>query len=247
MSDATKETSKLDTWHLRLLPFMMGSLIVMGLLFFVLTVWHFRDLQSRLTVGTVDLNRVLQGVQEVAQRDAGYRDWYLRVVLEEAALRHRYEQNSAIVHARVWTRYMGFLTGMILALTGSVFVLGKLREEISVTGKAQGMEANLTTASPGVALALAGTVLVGISLWVPVTVESNDVPVYLPRQIELTQPPGLGDVRPAPSTMEPVQAGDSRPAPPEVGGTAKMPPLPPSVLKQLEDAAAARGAARPSR
>ena len=152
MEDAVKGAgSELEGWHRRLLPFMMGSLIVMGLLFFVLTVWQFREFEARLTVSSIDLDRALQAVQRVSLTDGAYRDWYLRAVLEEAALRHRYQQNSAVVHTRAWTRYMGFLTGMILALTGCVFVLGKLREEVSVSGKAHGIEANLTTASPGIA------------------------------------------------------------------------------------------------
>jgi hypothetical protein len=220
-----------EAWHRRLLPFMMSSLIVMGLLFFVLTVWQFRDLQSRLTMRPVDIEGALQR----AQTQSGQRDWYLRVVLEEAALRHRYEQNATIVQARVWTRYMGFLTGMILALTGCVFVLGKLREEVSVSGKASGIEANLTTASPGVVLALAGAVLIGVSLWVPVTVESNDVPVYLPRQIELTPPTGTVDTRPAPSSMPPAQTGDAKAD--RKGATVPKgtPPMPPSVLEKLKE------------
>ncbi len=228
MEDAVKGAgSELEGWHRRLLPFMMGSLIVMGLLFFVLTVWQFRELEARLTVSSIDLDRALQAVQRVSLTDGAYRDWYLRAVLEEAALRHRYQQNSAVVHTRAWTRYMGFLTGMILALTGCVFVLGKLREEVSVSGKAHGIEANLTTASPGIALALAGTVLVGISLWVPVSVESNDVPVYLSRKLEITQPL-VESGRPAPGPMDPT---------PQAGGVKNLPPLPPSVLKQLEEVA----------
>jgi len=231
MADAINEvTSDLEGWHRRLLPFMMGSLIVMGLLFFVLTVWQFRELESRLSIASIDLDRALQSMQRTSLTDATYRDWYVRTILEEAALRHRYQQNSAIVHTRAWTRYMGFLTGMVLALTGCVFVLGKLHEEVSVSGKAHGIEANLTTASPGIALAFAGTVLVGISLWVPVTIESNDVPVYLPRQIELVQT-GSEPGRPAPAQMEPTQAGDA---------ARKAPPLPPSVIKQLEEAAGAK-------
>lgn len=221
----------LEGWHRRLLPFMMSSLIVMGLLFFILTVWQFRDLQSRLTMRPVDIEGALQR----AQVQGGQRDWYLRVVLEEAALRHRYEQNATIVQARVWTRYMGFLTGMILVLTGCVFVLGKLREEVNVSGKASGIEANLATASPGVVLALTGAVLIGVSLWVPVTVESNDVPVYLPRQLELTQPGGPADTRSAPASMPPAQAGDARLDGKEPARQKGPPPMPPSVLEKLKE------------
>ena len=76
MADAAdRATSDLKAWHRRLLPFMLGSLIVMGLLFFVLTVWQFRELESRLTVSSVDLDRALQNVRSASLTDGAYRDW----------------------------------------------------------------------------------------------------------------------------------------------------------------------------
>jgi hypothetical protein len=223
------ETTDLAAWHTKLLPFMMTSLIVMGLLFFALTVWHFRELQAQLTFTTVEVEKVLDRLQREPRgaADAAYRDWYMRVVLEDAALRHRYQQNSAIVHARVWTRYMGFLTGMILALTGCVFVLGKLREEVSVSGSAQGLSANLATSSPGLALALAGAVLVGISLYVQVTVETSDSPVYLPRLVEVAAPPER--LKP-PAPVTPIATPDAAPPATPAG----PPPLPPSLRQKME-------------
>jgi hypothetical protein len=230
------EPTDLAAWHAKLLPFMMTSLIVMGLLFFALTIWHFRELQAQLAFGTVEVEQTLGRLsREAGPATDTYRDWYMRVVLESAALKHRYQQSSAIVHARVWTRYMGFLTGMILALTGCVFVLGKLREEVSMSGSGQGVSANLETSSPGLVLALAGAILVGISLYVPVTVETSDRAVYLPQLVDAVTPPP----RPGPpATVGPITTSDgSEPR-------AKPPTLPDHLRQQMEKESGKKGVAR---
>lgn len=224
----------LEAWQRLLLPFMVGSLIVMGLLFFGLTLWNFRDLQGRLEYRTVDIQAVLEALQQdpVASKDPTYRDWYVRAVLEESTLKHRYRQNSAVIHARVWTRYMGFLTGMVLALSGCVFILGKLREQVNISAAAQGWTGTLVTSSPGLALALAGAVLVGISLYVPMTVETSDSPVYLPRQIEVSGAEGEGAKdRPPPAPVGPAAPPSGK----RISSQQSAPPgLPADLLKKMQ-------------
>jgi hypothetical protein len=46
-------------------------------------------------------------------------------VLEADALQRRYHQANANMLARVWTRQLGFITGMLLALVGAAFILGR--------------------------------------------------------------------------------------------------------------------------
>src|SRR5262249_58461153 len=46
--------------------------------------------------------------------------------LERELVARRYEQGNLSYLNRLWTRFMGFVTGMILALVGAAFVLGKL-------------------------------------------------------------------------------------------------------------------------
>ena len=65
----------------------------------------------------------------------------------------------------VWVRYMGFITGMILAMVGAVFILGKLQETASDVGvKFQGNEANIKTTSPGLILCFMGAILMAITV-----------------------------------------------------------------------------------
>jgi hypothetical protein len=44
--------------------------------------------------------------------------------LERELIARRYDQVNLTVTTRLWTRLMGFITGMILALVGAAFVLG---------------------------------------------------------------------------------------------------------------------------
>jgi len=217
-------------WQSRLLPFMIGSLIVVALCFIATTLWFFHDLEQRLEYRTTDVTAVVEhlaGPSDAKQNDQAYRDWYIRAVLEGVALQQRFNVQATVVKGRLWTRFMGFLTGMLLALTGCVFVLGKLRESVNFGGEGQGFKATLATSSPGVFLAFLGTVIIAIALIVQTTVESSDTSVYLSRQVQEIPPPA------APVKERSLPA--ALPAPEVLGAT--TPAVPQSVL---EHAAAAR-------
>lgn len=102
--------------------------------------------------------------------------------LEREIIARRYRQASAMLSLRLWTRLMGFLTGMILAMVGAAFVLGRLSAPVSeISGGAQGATLSVKSASPGIVLAVLGTVLIAISLLMPVTTDVRDVAVYFGR------------------------------------------------------------------
>ena len=225
-------------WQSRLLPFMIGSLIVVALCFIASTLWFFHDLEQRLEYRTTDITAVVDRLAPPAdakQSDQAYRDWYVRAVLEGVALQQRFNVQATVVKGRLWTRFMGFLTGMLLALTGCVFVLGKLRETVSFGGEGQGFKATLATSSPGVFLAFLGTVIIGIALVVQTTVESSDTAVYLSRQVqEVPAPPAPVRERPAPAALA---------APEAAGATRTAPGVPPSVLEHAAEAGKAHSSA----
>lgn len=205
---ASESESDLQRWQSRLVRFMTGSLVAMGVIFFAATLWLFADLMQRVQYRQSDLVAVMDALPKEAMADRTYREWYVRAVLEKSALEQRFAMQSMVVRGRLWTRVMGFLTGMILCFSGSVFVLGKMREPpIQVSAEGSGLKASLSTSSPGVFLAFAGALLIALSLYVPTSVESSDVAVYLPRQVEVVNPGALtGDSasREAPSPMAPV-------------------------------------------
>jgi hypothetical protein len=213
-------------WQADRLPFMMGSLIVAAIFFSVATIWFFQDLQDRLEYKQWD---AVASITPPAPEnvDQAYRDWRVRAALEQAGMQQRFNIQATVVKARLWTRFMGFLTGMLLALTGCVFVLGKLRESIVFTAKGAEVGTALTTSSPGVFLALLGTIIISLALTVPTTVEGEETAVYLPRQVQTLSPETAAahgaQVRPDPTPLQDGKLGDS------------APPMPESVKKELQE------------
>jgi len=102
------------------------------------------------------------------------------LLLEADALDRRYHQASGLLMSRIWAKHLAFMTGMIMAFMGAIFILGKLSESPSaVSAYSSGWSVSLTSASPGILLAFFGTVLVALSIAIQGSVDVRDVPVYL--------------------------------------------------------------------
>jgi hypothetical protein len=174
MSDDSEAVRATSRWQRRLLPFMV--LMIAGLtIFFVYGTYS-------------QLNRVSSQITESPMLDlapalderALEQDWKARVILEGNALERRYHQANVLLLSRVWLRYMGFLTGMIIGLTGATFILGKLSEpESRVAGEAAAMKFSIATASPGLVLVLLGTVLMITTVVTNPAIEVKDSRTYL--------------------------------------------------------------------
>lgn len=215
LPEPVPDDPELRQWQNKLLPFMIRGLIALGLIFFAATLWHYTELQPYFQPPQMELRDELQrldlpGAPVVS---AEYKDWYARALLEEMALKRRYQQNSIGMQSRIWTRLMGFLTGMVLVFSGCIFILGKLREGVDMSGDIQGAKWTLVTSSPGIVLALAGTVLIGLAIYVPSTVESTDAVVYLPVQARVVSTASGA----APQPMMP-------PTPPAAADATTLPP-----------------------
>ena len=141
----------------------------------------------------------------VSEQAVEFVKWKTMVVLEQEVMKRRYQQVNAAILTRVWTRYLGFLVGMILALIGAIFILAKLQEQVTkLSAEGQGLRGALETSSPGIVLAVLGTVLVGITLVVPFEFSTRDVPVYTRAR----------DASPSPPSPLPLEESGSMPAKP---------------------------------
>ena len=173
----------MERWQTRLLPLMVFILIGGALLFSVATLQQYARISTWMTTvsplpdaGMWD-DAKLQPASfadrmALAERRAEY-------ALERDVIRRRYDQNNQAIATRLWARFMGFMTGMIMAIVGSAFVLGKLQDKGSELGGGHGASTiSIKSASPGIVLAALGTVLIGLSLAIQVTVNVRDVPVY---------------------------------------------------------------------
>ena len=103
-------------WQRKLLPFMMASLVVVGIVFFAGTFYIYNTLTQRLQHVDSPIAEAVDRAQALAP-NAQFLDWYVRATLEERAIAGRQRQYNAVVEGRLWTRLMGFLAGMVMVLS----------------------------------------------------------------------------------------------------------------------------------
>lgn len=174
------------SWQLRLMPFMIGIILMLALFFFAATMYQLYELNSKIQqVAELQNTELLE--KAVPGSSLMEKQWRSLVVLESHILRQRYHQANVLLMARVWIQYLGFVTGMMLSLIGAVFILGKLREPATelTLGSGAGqqklpsdLKMHLVTQSPGIVLVTLGTVLMLVTILVHHPIEVTDKPVY---------------------------------------------------------------------
>lgn len=174
---------ELDAWQQRLLPIMVRVLVGLTLFFFAASLGQLAFLQyhiqkqpeSALAAWLNDTQRKENsGAAQSAETEIAAR-------LESDVIARRYQMAATLLMGQLWIRYLGFVTGMILAIIGAVFILGKLREPTSeVQAESSGLSVAIKTASPGIILVVVGsglmlaTILTKQESWV------TDAAVYMP-------------------------------------------------------------------
>jgi hypothetical protein len=198
-AQAANEAST-NAWQEKLLPLMRWMLVSLTVFFIVATLYQAYGMQQRI----VDLGREefkLPSDATGTQADT----WRARIGLEAYAIRHRYQHSSLILMSRAWIIYLGFVTGMILAMVGATFILGKIREsESQLAAKGQVGEFSFKSASPGLMMAVLGTALMICTMVIRADVTVTDTPLYFLPEIPLSvgttavPPPGelSGGARP---------------------------------------------------
>lgn len=182
---SNQENDRLIKWQTRLLPFM--GILLLGLTIFFLgaSIYQLYGLKSSIVSSPQSTLENEMEALRPAQGDLPSNTfektrWATLVRLEANAIERRYHQANTLLLARVWTIYLGFLTGMILSLVGAAFILGKLREtasEINLGGNA--WKAGIQSASPGIILAFLGTTLMIVTMLAHVDIKVNDSPLYV--------------------------------------------------------------------
>ena len=220
-----------EDWHLKLLPLMRGGLVALAAFFFLasLVQYHllYQDLRGKGPATQMVLDALEKNIPDAQRTKPDFIQWKVLVLLEQDAMRLRYQQINATLLLRTWTRYTGFLVGMVLALVGAFFILGRLREETSqLSGESAAFKVMLTTSSPGIVLAVLGTILMVVTLAVKFDFEVVDRPVYLPL-LALSGKTGESLEGNRASTEEGTRTGVPRPKPTPPGKEFNAPPIGP--------------------
>ncbi|MEM0999814.1 MAG: hypothetical protein AAGN35_22360 [Bacteroidota bacterium] len=187
------ETKQTARWQRAQLPLMRGMLVLLTLFFCLASATFIFLLQDRLEhwepeseITITDYFPHDTPTQQGAIPNAQFLAFYQ---LEQQALERRYIRANTLLLSRIWIKFLGFLTGIILAVVGAVFILGKLREgpstlasENQVTGKL-----SLTSSSPGLFLTLFGTTLMLTTILNHNEITVEDGRLFLPT-VDLTSP-----------------------------------------------------------
>ncbi len=201
MSDPIGESPDVLRWQYILLPVMVALVLSLAAYFVIESKAQVNALQHHLQEEShFAMDSVLARADPThAVRTPAQREFELLASLEAYALDKRHHQSNLMLMSRTWTRYMAFLTGMILSFIGAIFVLGKLSTPATkVDVGVESGRAALESTSPGLFLVLFGTILMLTAEMVHVDVSIKDTAVFLPVTADAA-PGGLAS--PAPATQ----------------------------------------------
>lgn len=178
-------TSRRNKREDRLLPIMTRLLVGLAIFFLLVTTAQMAYLHFTISQSSpVDLNpsseQSLTNVAVSFDDHLTSRKLEILAKMEAYIVENRYHQASVSLMAGLWLRYLGFVTGMILALVGASFVLGKLREPVTeFKGSLSSIDLSLRSTSPGIILVILGAALMIATIVDEDTYLVEDYRIYL--------------------------------------------------------------------
>jgi len=180
-------------WQERLLPTMRWMVVVLATFFFIASLGQLAYMQYQIGASPAIDEQRLDSLLEELLASTTNAEWTanqlaLLYEIETNTIARRYHITQAGWVGNLWIKYLGFVTGMILAVVGATFVLGKLRTpETELGGEVATMKYHIKSASPGIILAFLGVLLMMGTIWVQIGTEVGDGNTYLPGLV-LTSP-----------------------------------------------------------
>ena len=178
---ADKELAK---WQRKHLPVMTGFIISLAGVFFCFSAIHLyqiskfiqtehgRDIRSQIESESAKPAGTQASGEEVLQNSL--------LLLEADTLDKRYHEASAVLLSQIWSRQLAFITGMVMAFMGAIFILGKMSESTSnISGEGGHWKVGISSASPGIILSCLGTILLITTLVVRTKLDLSDGPAYV--------------------------------------------------------------------
>ena len=183
-----KESRQLNKWQSKLLPWMIAMPTALIILFIYLSTKQLTELSS--SIGKYRQEPIVNNLTAPSSiidrgstlyNNLEYIKFYARLKMEERALDHRYAQTGFLLIARTYTKYLGFFTGMVLAIVASVFIISKLKEDTSdIEGTvSEKMKFRVVSSSPGIIFGILGTLLMMTTLLYNPEIQQTDSPLYL--------------------------------------------------------------------
>jgi hypothetical protein len=175
-------------WQQKLLPwFIVMPTVLIGIFIFLATqqlVSFNKKLQTKPDSTLV--SRIIPSGREIASsygesNNQKYLLFTILAHLEQESTFRRYNQGALLLMSRIFTKYLGFFTGMILAIVGAVFIIGKIREDsANITADVnEMMKFSIISSSPGIIFGVLGTILMLATILKHNDITVQDSPLYL--------------------------------------------------------------------
>ena len=168
----------------RLIPVVIVFPVIFLVFFIVVSMIQLKDINSRIEEGQSQaVKEMLIKSTAGEQLSEDYRQFLTLAALEEESLNERYRQGHYSLVSRSFKQFLGFFTGIIMVIVGSVFVLLKLKDHMDL-GAQQGesWKFSLVTSSPGIAFGVVGAVLISIASLSNDKIVVRDSGLYLTRE-----------------------------------------------------------------
>jgi hypothetical protein len=181
------ELARINSWQKKLLPWLIIMPTVLILLFIYLAtkqMQQFNTVIDSKSESSVEKLLALPSDPSLDNNLKGNMDyirWITLARMEEKILDKRYNQGGLLLASRIFTKYLGFFTGMILAIVGAIFIIGKLQESSSDIEGAMGdqMKLKIVSSSPGIIFGVLGTVLMLSTILQHTEIALTDQPLFL--------------------------------------------------------------------
>jgi hypothetical protein len=176
-----KETIK---WQNKILPWLVIMPTLLMLAFVVLAtqqLMHFNEALETRPDATLVGEIIPLPKGDLTRANIDYIKWVTLTKLEQESFYRRYNQAGLLLMSRIYTKYLGFFTGMILAIVGSVFIIGKISEQTTTMEGtiAEKIKFNVVSSSPGILFGVLGTALMLSTILKHNDITVQDTPLYL--------------------------------------------------------------------
>lgn len=181
------ELAQINSWQKKLLPWLIIMPSVLMLLFVYLATRQMQRFNTLIDAKSESvIEKIIQSPSDSTlsnnlKGNMDYIRWITLARMEEKSLDRRYSQGGLLLASRIFTKYLGFFTGMIMAIVGAVFIIGKLQESSSDIEGALGdqMKLKIVSSSPGIIFGVLGTVLMLSTILQHAEIELKDQPLFL--------------------------------------------------------------------
>ncbi len=179
------DTANTQNWQNKIVYWLIGMPTLLILLFIALASRQVNQFNKSMEIkpDSVLMAKILPMLATKSQEKASETNlkWAILAQLEQESIFRRYNQGGLLIMSRIFVKYLGFLTGMILTILGAVFIIGKFSESSSTIDASweEKIKINFVTASPGIIFGVLGTILMLSTILQHNDIVVQDSPLYL--------------------------------------------------------------------